>query len=409
MAPAFVIVGANLTGGMAAATLRAEGFDGGIVLVGAEPVPPYERPPLSKAFLRGEVPFEASLLRPPEFWEQQGIDTRFGQKALRIDTVARGVELDGGASVSYDKVLVATGLRNRSLTVAGAGLEGVHSLRTVKEAESLKAEIVPGATAVVVGMGFIGAEVAATLRMSGVAVEAVEPFPAPCYRGVGPLTGGVLAEIHREHGVVLHLGESLDTIEGTRRVEAVVTSAGRRIPCDFVVVGVGTAPLTGVVEGTAVLVNNGVVTDEFCRTNVDGIYAAGDVANHYHPLYRRHIRVEHWQNALKQGAAAARSMLGREQAYAEVPWFWSDQYDVNIQSAGLIPAEADGHEVVIRGDVEARRYVVYYLSNDRILGAVGLNNGRDLRRSMALMASEAVVDRLKLADVSADVRAAVQA
>ncbi|HYR61620.1 MAG TPA: FAD-dependent oxidoreductase [Actinomycetota bacterium] len=415
MPATFVIAGANLAGGTAAATLRSEGFDGRLVLIGEEPVAPYERPPLSKEFLRGEAPFEKALIRPADFWEAKEVECRLGTRVTRIDSGAREAILGDGDVVRYDKLLIATGLRNRRLGVPGAHLDGVRSLRTVADAEAIRAEMAGATKAVIVGMGFIGAEVAASLRLSGLEVEVIEPLPAPCYRALGPQIGSVVAAIHADHGVRMHFGESVDALEGAGRVERVVTGSGTRIDCDFVVVGVGTVPVTDLLDGVGVPLDNGVVVDEFCRAGPRGrdhmpqgdpdlgIYAAGDVANHFHPLVGHHVRVEHWQNAMKQGAAAARSMLGASECYDEVHWFWSDQFDANIQAAGHVSSWDDP---VIRGDIEARSFAAFYLQEGRITAAIAINRGRDLRRCLALIKARAVVDPVLLADPDTDVRAA---
>jgi 3-phenylpropionate/trans-cinnamate dioxygenase ferredoxin reductase component len=402
MAETFVVAGANLAGGTAAATLRGDGFEGRVVLVGQEPVAPYERPPLSKEFLRGEAPFEKALIRPPEFWADNQIECRFGSRVARIDPGSRQAILDSGEALRYDKVLVATGLRNRTLAIPGADLPGVHTLRTVADAEAIQAATAGATRAVVVGMGFIGSEVTASLRLSGLDVVAIEALPAPCYRALGPQIGAVVAAVHADHGVRMHFGETVDAFEGGERVERVVTGSGMRIDCDAVVVGVGTIPVTDLLEGTGVQLENGIVVDEHCRTNVEGVYAAGDVANHLHPVTGHHIRVEHWQNAMKQGAAAARAMLGGSEPYDEVHWFWSDQYDTNIQSAGHVSGWTNP---VIRGDVGKRSFVAFFLRDGWIEGAVAVNRGRDLRRSIALMKSKAIVDPARLADPDTDVRA----
>jgi len=404
MPETYLVAGASLAGGTAAATLRADGFNGRLVLVGEEPVAPYERPPLSKEFLRGEAPFEKALIRPPGFWEANEIECRFGSRVARIDPGSRQAILDDGEALRYDKVLVATGLRNRTLHVPGSHLPGIHLLRTVADADAIRAETAGATAVVVVGMGFIGSEVAASLRRCGLDVVAVEPLPAPCYRALGPQIGAVVAAIHADHGVKMHFGESVDAFEGNERVERVVTGSGMHIDCDAVVVGVGTTPVTDLLEGTGVHLENGIVVDEHCRASVEGIYAAGDVANHLHPLVGRHIRVEHWQNALKQGAAAAKAMLGSPDPYDEVHWFWSDQYDTNIQSAGHV---SDWTNPIIRGDLETRSFVAFSLRDGRIVGAVAVNRGKDLRRSIALIKAKAVVDPAKLADPDTDIRSAL--
>jgi 3-phenylpropionate/trans-cinnamate dioxygenase ferredoxin reductase subunit len=271
MAERFVVVGASLAGGTAAAVLRDEGFEGEVVLVGEEPHPPYERPPYSKEYLRGDRSFEDTLVRPAGFWEEHRIETRFGVRARRIDPAERVVELDDGDRLPYDAVLVATGCRNRRLSVPGADLEGVLSLRTVGDADRIRAAMVPGARAAVVGMGFIGCEVAACLVERGLAVTAVEPLPTPLHRALGNEVGRVVEAIHRDRGVDLVLGAGVAAFEGAGRLEALVTTGDRRIECDLAVVGVGVEPATGVAAGTGVEVRDGVVVDELCRTNVEGI------------------------------------------------------------------------------------------------------------------------------------------
>ena len=330
MSETFVIVGASLAGGWAAATLRQEGFDGRVILIGAEPQPPYERPPLSKEYLRGEFSFEGALVQPPDFYDENDIETRFGVRATRVDATEKVVELDGSEHVAYDKLLIATGGRNRRFTTPGAGLEGVYDLRTVADSDRIRAEIAPGRKAVVVGMGFIGSEVAASLRRSGVDVVVVDRNRVPLRRVFGEEVGRVIQGIHRDHGTSMIFEDTVAAFEGAGRVGRVATARGRSIECDFVVVGLGTEPVTDLLAGTGVRIDNGVVVDEYLWTGVEGIYAAGDVANHYHPVFGRRIRVEHWQNALKQGPAAARNMLEKDEPYEDIPWFWSNQYEYNL-------------------------------------------------------------------------------
>jgi 3-phenylpropionate/trans-cinnamate dioxygenase ferredoxin reductase component len=401
MAQRFVVVGANLAGGTAAAVLRDEGFEGDIVLVGEEPRPPYERPPYSKEYLRGERAFEDTLVRPAVFWSDARIETRFGVRAVGIDTGARIVELDDGDRLPYDALLLATGCRNRRLSCPGADLEGVLDLRTAADADRIRAAMAPGARAAVVGMGFIGCEVAASLVESGLEVTAVEPLPVPLHRALGEDIGHVVEGIHRDHGVELVLGEGVERFEGTDRVEAVVTTSGRRIECDFAVVGVGVEPVVDIVAGTGVEVDNGIVVDELCRTSVEGIFAAGDVARHYHPLAGRHIRVEHWQNALRHGQAAARSMAGSGVPYDDVHWFWSDQYEHNIQSAGF-PGPWD--EVVVRGSLEERSFLAFFLEQGKVRSVTALDRGKELRRAMPLIKAAAAVPPERLRDEDVDLR-----
>jgi len=406
MSPTFAIVGASLAGGTAAATLRQDGFDGDVILIGAEPQPPYERPPLSKQYLRGEASFEKALVRPVDFYEQNRIATRFGVRATRVDPGQRIVELDTGERVQYDKLLVTTGVRNRRLPIPGLDLPGIFALRSVGDADALRAYIVSGRRAVVVGMGFIGCEVAASLRQSGVEVISVDPSPTPLFRVLGEQIGQVIAAIHRDRGIETIFEDVVTRFEGSGRVERVVTKRGRRIECDFAVVGVGVEPVTDFLAGSGVAIENGILVDEACRTSVDGVYAAGDVANHYHPVFGRRMRVEHWQNAMQQGAAAARSMLGNPQPYDAVHWFWSDQYDMNLQYAGF---HDHWDHMVVRGKLADRNFVAFYLNQGRIDAVVALNRGKDVRRVMPLIRSRALVNPLQLEDEQTDIRTLVHA
>lgn len=396
-----VIVGASLAGGVAAATLRQEGFDGSIALVGAEPHPPYERPPLSKSYLRGETPFEKALVRPVGFYEQNRIETLFGVRATRVDPGQRMVDLDSGRQIRYDKLLIATGARNRRLPIPGIDLPGVFGLRSLADADAISREIAPGRRAVVIGMGFIGCEVAASLRQKGVEVVALDPAPAPLVHVLGPEIAQVVAGIHQDNGVEAYFGESVTSLQGAGRLESVVTSSGRQIPCDFAVIGVGVQPEVDFLSGSGVETQNGVLADEYCRTNIDDIYAAGDVANHYHPLRSRRMRVEHWQNAMLQGAAAARNMLGKQQPYDAVHWFWSDQYEFNLQYAGF---HDRWDRIVVRGHLERRDFLAFYLKEGRLDAVVALNRGKEIRRAMPLIKSGKTLDVDQLADESVDLR-----
>jgi 3-phenylpropionate/trans-cinnamate dioxygenase ferredoxin reductase component len=401
MPETMVIVGASLAGGGAAVTLRQEGFEGRVVLIGAEPQPPYERPPLSKEYLRSESSFEDALVQAPDFYYENGIETRFGVRATRVDAADKVVELDGGERLVYDKLLVATGGSNRRIPIPGIDLDGIYGLRTVADSDRIRAEIAPGRRAVVVGMGFIGSEVAASLRQSGVEVAVVDRNKVPLRRVLGEEVGRVIEGIHRDHGAQLIFEDTVAAIEGAGRVERVTTQHGLQIECDFVVVGLGVEPVTELLVGTGVEIDNGIVVDEYCRTGVEGIYAAGDVANHYHPVFGRHIRVEHWQNALRQGPAAARNMLGKGESYEEIPWFWSDQYEHNLQYAGF---HTEWEELVVRGSTEERNFVAFYRKDGRVLAAVAINRGRDLRRSIPLIKAQEQVEAAMLRDADIDLR-----
>ncbi len=398
---AYVIVGASLAGATAAITLREEGADGTVTLIGAEQQPPYERPPLSKAYLRGDTPFDKALVRPIAFYADHDIQTIFGTRAIRIDPADRVVELEDHRRVPFDALLIATGGQSRQMSIPGSDLEGIYGLRTVEDADLIRKEIVPGRRVVVVGMGFIGSEVAASLRQKGLDVVAIGPSKTPLFRVLGEAVGQTIADLHRGHGVQTIFEDTVVSFEGTRRVSSVVTRSGLRLECDFVVVGIGIEPTVDMLRDGTILVHNGVVVDEHCRTNVRGIYAAGDVANHYHSVFGRQMRVEHWDNAVKQGATAARNMLGRSVAYDEVHWFWSDQYDANLQYAGF---HTTWQQLVVRGRLDSDSYLACYVNDGRIDAAVGLNRAKDVRRLMPLIKARRAVDLDQLRDSDVDLR-----
>jgi 3-phenylpropionate/trans-cinnamate dioxygenase ferredoxin reductase subunit len=397
----YVIVGAGLAGASAAIALREHSADAAVTLIGAEDDPPYERPPLSKAYLCGAVPFEKSIVRPADFYAGHGIETRFGSRVTRIDPIAKVVRLEGGGDVSFDSLLIATGARNRKVSIPGSELEGIHSLRTRQDADRIRAEMRTGRRAVVVGMGFIGSEVAASLRHEGLEVVAIDPGKTPLFRVLGESVGRTLAHLHSSYGVRTLFEDTVAAFEGTKRVDCVVTRAGTRIPCDLVVVGIGVEPVVDMLDGTGIRVDNGVVVDEYCQTSVSGIYAAGDVANHYHPLFDRHIRVEHWQNAMRQGANAARNMLGERVVYDEIPWFWSDQYDANLQYAGF---HTKWDELVVRGQLDSGDFLACYLNDGRLDAVVGINRAKDVRRAMPIIKGRSRVNVDQLRDEGVDLR-----
>ena len=401
MPEVFAIVGASLAGGTAAVTLRQEGFGGRVVLIGEEPQPPYERPPLSKEYLRGELPFEDALVRPSAFYASNDIEAHFGTRATRVDPVEKVVELEGGERVRYDKVLIATGSRNRRFPIPGLDLEGVYDLRTVEDCDRIRKEIAPGGRAAVVGMGFIGSEIAASLRQLDVEVVVIEGGKVPLHRVLGEDIGRVMEGIHRDHGVKMIFGDHVTGFEGSDRVERVTTKGGRSIDCDFAVVGIGVEPVTEVVNGSGIDVDNGILVDEYCRTSVDGVFAAGDVTNHYHPIFRQRMRVEHWDNALKQGTAAAHNMMGIASAYDEIHWFWSDQYDYNLQYAGF---HRDWDDLIVRGSLEERDFIAFYIKDGVVASAVGMDRGRDIRRAMQLIKARAPIEPRHLRDDDLDLR-----
>ena len=365
-----VIIGSGMAGGNAAATLRDEGFSGPVVLLSREPGVPFGRPPLSKTYLRSEEDLAGWYVRPAGWYAEHDVELRNGVVVAAVDPAAHTVTLDSGAEIRYEKVLIATGGRNRRIEADGADLPGIHYLRTVAQCDAIKQEAVRGRTAVVVGMGFIGCEVAASLTQLGVRVTAVFPGRDPLERVLGDQVAGVMSAIHRANGVELLAGEQVAAFEGTSRVEAAVTRSGRRIECDFAVAGIG---IELVIPDVAVARDNGILTDELCRTSAPDVYAAGDVANHLHPLFGR-VRVEHYNNAEKMGAAVARSMLGSTAPYDYLYTFWSDQYEHKIEYVGHVDK---WDEFVVRGSVEEAKLIGFYLVDGVVRAAVGLDRGGD--------------------------------
>ncbi|HET6963513.1 MAG TPA: FAD-dependent oxidoreductase [Acidimicrobiales bacterium] len=395
----FLIVGASLAGAKAAAALREEGFEGRVVLVGEEDSPPYERPPLSKSFLRGESTAEAADVHPPGFYRDHDIELHSGRRVVRLDTRARTAVTDRDETLPYDRLLLATGASPRRLHVPGAELDGIHYLRTLPDADRLSDAIRSSGRVTVIGAGWIGCEVAASAREMGAQVTMVEAAQVPLERVLGIRLGGFYAEVHREHGVDLRLGSGVDRILGSGRVEEVVLTDGRRIETDLVVAGVGVTPRDELAVDAGIPVANGILTDALMATSVPGVYAAGDVANSWHPLYRRHIRLEHWSAAVGQGAAAARSMLGRSRAYATLPYFFSDQYDVGMEYSGLA---GPGDDLILRGDPASRRFVAFWTREGRVTAGMNVNIW-DVAGSIAdLITSRRPVDPSRLADPNVD-------
>jgi 3-phenylpropionate/trans-cinnamate dioxygenase ferredoxin reductase subunit len=368
-----VIVGGAMAGGNAAVTLREEGYRDRVTMISPEPGVPFGRPPLSKTYLRSEEDLAGWYVRPPGWYEDHDVDRLTGSSVTVIDTAAHTVLLTAGQELQYQKILIATGGRNRKLDLPGADLPGLHSLRTVAECEAIKAEAVAGRRAVIVGMSFIGSEVAASLTQLGVHVTAIFPGKYPLERVLGGEIGAVFAAFHRANGVELLAGDQVAAFEGTERLEAVTTASGIRVPCDFAVAGVGIEPVVPAVAGHSIALDNGVLVDELCRGSAADVYAAGDVANLLHPIFGR-VRVEHYNNAEKQGAAAARSMLGSDAPYDYLYSFWSDQYEHKLEYVGHVTT---WDEFVVRGSLEQGKLVGFYLVNGVVRAAVGLDRGGD--------------------------------
>jgi 3-phenylpropionate/trans-cinnamate dioxygenase ferredoxin reductase component len=392
----FVIVGAGLAGAKAAETLRAEGFDGHLLLLGQEDERPYERPPLSKAYLRGEADRASLYVHPEGFYAAHDIELRPSTAVRSISSGARQLELATGERLGYQRLLLATGAASRRLPLPGADLDGVHHLRSRRDADALAAAAARAEHVVVVGTGWIGSEAVASLRQLGRQVTLIGPDTAPLARVLGPEVAGVYRDLHADHGVRLLLETRVDSFRGTGRVEAVVTDDGRTIDCDLVLVGAGAVPRTELAEAAGLPVAGGVLVNEQLEAvGAAGIYAAGDVAAAWHPRYQRYLHVEHWANALNQGPAAARNMLGVPTAYARLPYFYSDQYDLGMEYSGLATT---WDRVVIRGDLAAREFLAFWLKDQRVAAGMSANVWDVTEPVQTLIRSGRPVDPARLAD-----------
>lgn len=368
-----VIVGTGFAGGNAAVTLREEGWRGRIMLLGAEPTIPFGRPPLSKTYLRGEEDLSAWYVKPADWYGEHDIELRTNTTVLHVDTALKRLLLADGTALDYDRLVLCTGGSNRQLEAPGASLPGIYQLRSLAQCEAIRQAAQPAAHAVIVGMGFIGAEVAASLRQMGLEVTAVLPGAAPLAKVLGHEVATVLASIQQEHGVHLVTNDHVTGFEGRDRVERVLTANGLRLDCDLVVVGIGIQPNVDALSGSGVALDNGVLVNAQCQTNVPDIYAAGDVANVLHPLFGR-VRVEHFNNAEKQGRAAARALLGSPAAYEYIYSFWSDQYEHKVEYVGHT---RKWDRLVVRGSDENRTFLAFYLTQGIMQAAFGLNRGGD--------------------------------
>jgi 3-phenylpropionate/trans-cinnamate dioxygenase ferredoxin reductase subunit len=396
--PTFVIVGASLAGAKAAETLREEGFDGRVVLLGEETERPYERPPLSKGYLAGNDDKSVIYVHDADWYAAHDVELRLGTRVTAIDRAAHQVEVADGERLYYTKLLLATGSSPRRLEVPGADLGGVRYLRRVEDSERLREAFRAGGPIVVIGGGWIGLETAAAARGYGADVTILEPLPTPLHRVLGPELGEVFARLHRDHGATLRLGTEVAELRGEHgEVSEVVTADGEALAAKTVVVGVGITPNTDLARAAGLEVDNGIVVDAALRTADPDIYAAGDVANAEHPRYGRRIRVEHWANALHGGPAAARAMLGQQVSYDRVPYFYTDQHDLGMEYAGYV---APGQEtrIVYRGDVGAGEFVAFWLVDGRVVAGMNVNVWDVTDHIQALIRSGEPVDVARLRD-----------
>lgn len=398
-----VIVGAGLAGHSAAEALRREGFNGRIILLGDESRRPYDRPPLSKEFLRGEWKEERLYYRPLSAYSDQRIELRLNTRVERIDTDNQLIFVAGAEPVRYDHLLLTLGGYPRRLTVPGADLRGIHYLRTLDDSLAISKLVQADAQLVVVGAGFIGCEVAAAVRTLGVQVTLLESLPLPMAQAFGPELGEFYAAEHRAHGVNLRLNEGVSAFLGDGRVECVISSTGNAYPCTGVVVGIGINLHTELLKDTPIAIDDGILVDEYCRTNVPNVYAAGDIANWWHSALKRRLRVEHWDHACNQAITAVRNMMGQQVPYHPVPYVWSDQYDLHLQMYGHIP-RGEAAEFVMRGSYQERSFNLFYHVDRRLIAAVSVNRQKDARATIKLIESGIKIEPSVLADTSVDIK-----
>ena len=390
-----VIAGGGLAGATAAFALRERGFEGRLTLVSEEKSVPYERPPLSKGYLRGESTLDGAVVRPLADYAANGIDLMRGRRAVTLDPTTRQLNIDDGTNLSYDALLIATGAAPRHLGSTPVSLAGVHYLRNAGDADAIRTEAAGARSIAVIGGGWVGSEVAASLRQLGHDVTIISALPRPLERVLGPEVAEVYRELHAEHGVRVVQGR-VSSIHGTRSVEEIRLTDGNGVPADLAVIGVGAVArlqlaLRGGLETTA----GGIAADEYLRTSVPNIYAAGDVAAAWHPRFGRHVRVEHWDNAIRQGKAAAANILGANEPYVRMPYFYSDQFDLGMEYRGYAP---EWGRVVVRGDLAKREFLAFWLADGRVIAAMNANvrdQGKELQR---LVQSERRVDLVRLAD-----------
>jgi 3-phenylpropionate/trans-cinnamate dioxygenase ferredoxin reductase component len=395
----FIIVGAGLAGAKAAETLRAEGFDGRLLLFGEEPVRPYERPPMSKTYLRGESSFDEAAVHDTDFYRAQEIELHTSTVVASVDPAESNVQLAAGARLAFDRLLLATGAAPRRPNIPGVELEGFHLLRTVADSDAVRAAATAGSPIVVIGAGWIGSEVAASARQLGADVTMVDLVSVPLERVLGREVGAVYRDLHASHGVTLRFGVGIEAMKGAGRIEEVRLTDGTVIPAGAVVAGIGVQPRTELAAAAGLHIDNGVLTDAHLVTSAPEIYAAGDVASAWHPTYGVPIRLEHWSAALNQGPVAARNMLGIVTPYEKTPYFYSDQYDLGMEYRGWAPTY---DRVVFRGDPAGGEFLAFWLRDGVVAAAMNANVWDQGDAIEALLRARSAVHPAALADPATD-------
>lgn len=400
MTEKIVIAGAGHAAGQLVASLKQQKFAGQILLVGDEPHLPYQRPPLSKKFLAGDLALERLYVKPESFYDDPQIELRLETRITEIDRGSKTLKTDSG-DIAYDKLILALGSRVRRLNIEGADLHGVHYLRSIKDVDGIRAELENRKHAVIVGAGYIGLEVAAVIRQAGLEVTVIEMADRVMSRVVSPETSDFYQIEHASQGVKLRLSTGITAFRGDERVNAVETADDELIPADFVVVGIGIDPNTELAADAGLVVDNGIVVDDQCQTSDPNIYAVGDCTSHPNSIYDRQLRLESVHNALEQAKTAVNNLCGKETHYSQVPWFWSDQYDLKLQIAGLSTGYDD---VVIRGNPADRSFACLYLKDGKLIATDAVNSPKEFVQSKALIAAQRVVDRDQLADTGVQLK-----
>jgi 3-phenylpropionate/trans-cinnamate dioxygenase ferredoxin reductase subunit len=393
--PTFVVIGGGHAAGQAVASLRQEGFEGEIVVIGDEPFLPYQRPPLSKQYLSGEQGLDRVYLRPEKFYEERNITLKLGVRVESLDCGAHTVVTSTGETISYDKALLCTGSRPRLLNAPGIDLAGIHYLRGIADVDGIRTEMADAKTMIIVGGGYIGLEVAAVTRTAGLEVSVLEMESRILNRVTTPTMSEFYTQLHEGRGVKILTDTAVSGFEGDGRVSAAVTATGEKLPADIVIVGIGILPNIELAEAAGLDCDNGIVVDERCATSNPDIYAAGDCTNHPNPLLNRRLRLESVPNAMEQARVAAANLLGGDKSYAAIPWFWSDQYELKLQMVGF---STNADQEVLRGDPSSNQFARFYLENGVLVAADAVNSPKEFMACRQLVAKQAKVDVDKLAD-----------
>lgn len=404
VAEAVVVVGAGQAGAQAVASLRQEGFEGSITLIGDEPVLPYQRPPLSKAFLAGTLPLDRLFLRPAAFYEEARVDVMVNTRVAELDTDNSLARLTDGREITFDRLILATGGRPRPLSCGGADHPGVHYLRTVSDVDSIRSQFTPGARLVLVGGGYIGLEIAAVAAGLGLSVTVLEAQPTVLARVTCPAVARFFEDTHRRAGVTIRCATTVTCIEDTSSSARVVLDSGEYIDADLVVVGIGLLPNVDLATAAGLTCEHGIVVDSRCQTNLAGIYAVGDCTQYPSPIYGRALHLESVHNAIEQAKTAAAAILGQDKPFTQVPWFWSDQYDIKLQTTGVNHGYDD---VIIRGDTTTASFAAFYLQSGRLLAVDAINRPREFMAAKALIAERAVIEPARLADEGLPIKSLV--